>query len=382
MRNIFFGGVVKRQASIVLITDYDRQLPARTLAAITGGFLVVASAFALLGPSLGGVLAEEDNHTYLRMLQAERGHNYNTKTRLAPSQFIAPLRAVWAAPARPAQPVRARAVMAYAPALKPIKFGPFTGYSSAAPVHALARMRPDRLIAPARMAPQGANHFTAPARGDGEATLSRRSVCVRLCDGFYYPVGDYNGAADNETHSAVCSGLCPGAPTRLYVVPGGSDKMDDAVSVRDNKPYRALPVAFRHTSQRDNTCSCRRAEESVVNSVSLLKDFTMRRGDRIMTENGFRIFKGAANLPYRVADFSALSSFSEISVSERNKLSAMERVSGIRSAQKSTPRPRAAETNPPMSPVSSRTVVDPAGKMVRLIGPQAMLLASPQASMP
>ena len=90
----------------------------------------------------------------------------------------------------------------------------------------------------------------------GSGSLARRSVCVRLCDGFFFPIGDLPNDGDISGHEALCTGLCPGAPARLYVVPSGSDKIEDAVGVQSRKPYTALPVAFRHAAKTDRTCSC------------------------------------------------------------------------------------------------------------------------------
>jgi hypothetical protein len=246
--------------------------------------------------------------------------------------------------------------MAYAPVPKSIAFGPFSSGPNA------ARQK---------------QKVSANDRGTPSATLGRHSVCVRLCDGFHYPVADYSGPDDDAAHSAVCAGMCPGAPTRLYVQPAGSDDIQDAISVRDHKSYRALPVAFRHTTNRDNTCSCHAPGESAASNVSLYKDFTLRRGDSIMTEKGFKVFRGAANLPYKQADFVSLAASRDLATGERSILGAIERASAP--GRKVTPRAVASKKTLPFTPVVSRTVTDEAGKSIRLIGPQAMLTQATQA---
>ncbi len=348
--------------------NHRSQLPRRTIAALTGGFIVAAVAATLFGPSLQSVVAEEDSRLeYIQMLRSERGTARSHVSAQPPPQaaragFVSFFPSFFTS--RPAKPEARN--MAYAPALRPIDFGPFTKPS--APQKALKQIG---LFTPVR-----------ESATDHAASLSRRSVCVRLCDGFHFPVGDYNGPGDNAAHGAVCGGMCPGAPTRLYVQPAGSDKIEDAVSARDNRPYRLLPVAFRHTSNRDDTCSCHGPDESAANNVSLLKDFTLRRGDKVMTPTGFRVFRGNASLPYRPTDFASLANSRDVTNDERSALNAIERASGIGLNRSLSPSKTAAGKSEPPASMPSRIVKDANGKPIRLIGPQALLLQSSVAPTP
>ena len=318
-------------------------LPRRAMAAMSAGFLVVAASAAILG-SGPGVFAEEDAHSeYRRMLASERGQARQ-------GGFLAGVRQ------NLFYPVRSQ-VLGYAAAPSLINFGPF-GDQGRAPGN------------------RGASRFLSPSKSipsAGADSLSRRSVCVRLCDGFFFPVGDYNGPGDDAAHGAACAGMCPGAPTRLYVAPAGTDHIEDAISVRDRQPYRALPVALRYTSRRDSTCSCRGPEQAGINSVSLLSDFTLRRGDKVMTQSGIQVFRGAQNLPWRQSDFASIASSRDISASERKALGAIERASGVVRGTPQPARPMANAKSGPATPVPVRSVSESSGKTVRLIGPQALL---------
>ena len=188
------------------------RLPRRTASAALAGFLTVAAAVALVGPNVNIVLAEEDDRTvYLRILRAEHGRNFPRPTPAA--QPIAPLpqaqRGLFQIPVR--GPLRAILVpredkrlnyQAYAPTRQPIVAGPF----KADPFHAPAAREP-RALRPVSAPPLAHSAIRSvtpagiiPSGGDGQASLSRRSVCVRLCDGFFFPVGAYNGPQDNEAH--------------------------------------------------------------------------------------------------------------------------------------------------------------------------------------
>lgn len=155
--------------------------------------------------------------------------------------------------------------------------------------------------------------------------IAGRSVCVRLCDGYHFPIGANPGASDIAGQEAVCASACPDSPTRLYLVPAGSEDISDAYSARGAKSYAALPVALRHTSTRDNTCTCRR-NVSHVARLSHLTDATLRPGDAVMTHKGFRFLRGARQFPFKDSDFSGIES-SRLSRSERVRLQAMERAS-------------------------------------------------------
>ena len=149
----------------------------------------------------------------------------------------------------------------------------------------------------------------------------RRSVCVRLCDGFFFPVGPVGGNSSLASHEADCAGLCPDAQTALYIEPAGSDKIEEASSIK-GAPYTALPVAFRHRQTSDNSCTCHRI---IGANYSLLRDFTLRKGDSVMTARGFRVFQGANRLPYVQSNFTTLARASMPSA-QRSALMAMERV--------------------------------------------------------
>ena len=203
----------------------------------------------------------------------------------------------------------------------------------------------------------------------GSGNLARRSVCVRLCDGFFFPVGDLPNDGDIPGHEALCSGLCPGAPSRLYVVPAGSDRIEDAVATQTHKLYTALPVAFRHASKSDRTCSCQAGVQA--SSISLLKDFTLRRGDGVMTPKGIQIFRGAQHWPYKRNDFMSLAQTHDVTDFSRSALAAIEHVTKGNQPVLRAKASAAVPATQNSAPVAAN-LRDPNGKSVRLVGPQAL----------
>jgi len=168
-------------------------------------------------------------------------------------------------------------------------------------------------------------HHKASARrvsGAG-SDASGGAVCVRLCDGFFFPLGGAASAASAGAEAA-CASLCPDAPTALYMLSGGSDRIEDAVSPTGAR-YTALPVALRYRSTQDNTCTCRRN----AGAIAMQRDETLRRGDAVMTALGFRVFRGLSRPPYAAQDFTALAA-SSLPATQRAVLATMERASVVR----------------------------------------------------
>lgn len=82
-----------------------------------------------------------------------------------------------------------------------------------------------------------------------------RTMCVRLCDGAYFPISyatTRDRLADDE---AKCASRCSGAATRLYAFPhpGGSPEM---MLDRAGRSYVALPTAFQFRRGVVAGCSC------------------------------------------------------------------------------------------------------------------------------
>jgi len=82
-----------------------------------------------------------------------------------------------------------------------------------------------------------------------------RTVCVRLCDGFYYPVNEAARAGNFPAEEKTCQSTCS-VPARLFYqkLPAGEDA-GEMVSLTGER-YADLPNAFRYRSEYLNACSC------------------------------------------------------------------------------------------------------------------------------
>jgi hypothetical protein len=166
--------------------------------------------------------------------------------------------------------------------------------------------------------PSASEASPASPATDHKSMALGRSVCVRLCDGAFFPMAADSGR-DQE---ATCGALCPDAPTAVYRERAGSDKIEDAVSA-SGAPYTALPVALRYRTTLDNTCACHRER---AQRYEVLSDPTLRKGDIVMTPNGFMVFAGAKQTPYAPSDFTALAD-AQLPGDRRSALTAMQQAS-------------------------------------------------------
>ena len=86
-----------------------------------------------------------------------------------------------------------------------------------------------------------------------------RTLCVRLCDGYYFPVSFSTLPNHFERDAKVCESQCA-APAELYYHqnPGGS--VEQMMSFGTQQPYTSLKTAFRYRKEFVNGCSCKQAE--------------------------------------------------------------------------------------------------------------------------
>lgn len=84
-----------------------------------------------------------------------------------------------------------------------------------------------------------------------------RTICVRTCDGYYFPVSYAASPLQFDHDADRCAEMCPAAEVDLYFHRVPDQESEDMVSVIDQTPYRDLPTAFAYrTSGRSNDPQC------------------------------------------------------------------------------------------------------------------------------
>lgn len=138
-------------------------------------------------------------------------------------------------------------------------------------------------------------------RSAGRVGGGGQTMCVRLCDGYAFPLGRLASRADIPAHRAACASSCPGAATALYQSPKSSLDPASAHSVADGTPYRQLATAFLFRKEVKASCSCQ-GPDNVAALTPILRDPTLRRGDVVVDPNGdAKVFSGEPG-PTHTAD--------------------------------------------------------------------------------
>jgi Protein of unknown function (DUF2865) len=103
-------------------------------------------------------------------------------------------------------------------------------------------------------------------KGPVQAHAGSYAVCVRTCDGSFFPVS-YSGAGSRaDSLEDVCRSLCPNADMALYSFPFGG-VIEEAASPT-GEPYANLPNAGKFEKTFDPTCSCRRKGQSWAEALA------------------------------------------------------------------------------------------------------------------
>lgn len=86
-----------------------------------------------------------------------------------------------------------------------------------------------------------------------------RTLCVRLCDGYYFPVSFSTLPNHFQRDSEVCQSKCA-APAALYYHQNPGAGVEQMVSAATNEPYTQLKEAFLYRKKYIDGCSCKQAE--------------------------------------------------------------------------------------------------------------------------
>jgi hypothetical protein len=81
-----------------------------------------------------------------------------------------------------------------------------------------------------------------------------RTLCVRLCDGFYFPVSDSTRRERLSGDAKQCEQRCP-ARSRLFVYRNPGGEVQDMADLQGH-PYRNLPTALLYQTKYVADCTC------------------------------------------------------------------------------------------------------------------------------
>lgn len=90
-----------------------------------------------------------------------------------------------------------------------------------------------------------------------------RTLCVRICDGAFFPISSDATPLDFRAQAAQCERMCPGTQTELFYHSLEGQESSDMVSAKTGQPYTSMPTAFAYrnnpSTSRSPSCSCNMA---------------------------------------------------------------------------------------------------------------------------
>lgn len=159
--------------------------------------------------------------------------------------------------------------------------------SAATPVLTAGAIRPP--ASPPRASTDDPVDDPAAAFHNG-ASGTFRTYCVRLCDGYFWPISFSTTADRFDNDQEQCNSAC-GSPARLFVhrMPGGGP---GTMTTPDGLPYTALKTAFLFRTKYDAQCKCKsqpweEASKDRHRHFALVE--AARRGDRNAAQEAKRL---------------------------------------------------------------------------------------------
>jgi hypothetical protein len=129
---------------------------------------------------------------------------------------------------------------------------------------------------------------------------SYRTVCVRTCDGGYFPISFATSPARFSDDERTCKALCPATEASLYAYRNPGEDINQAVSV-NGQPYTALPNAFKFRSEFNPACACKAPGQTWSDALKSIDDKAeaAQQGDIIVTEESAKKMQQRAQQPQK-----------------------------------------------------------------------------------
>jgi hypothetical protein len=131
----------------------------------------------------------------------------------------------------------------------------------------------------------GNNAPNATPIDSGPQSGTYRTVCVRTCDGGYFPISFATVPARFPDDERTCKALCPATDATLYAYRNPGEDMNQAVSI-GGQPYTSSPNAFRFRQEFNPTCSCKAPGQTWADALKNIDDKAAaeQQGDIIVTD--------------------------------------------------------------------------------------------------
>lgn len=123
-----------------------------------------------------------------------------------------------------------------------------------------------------------------PPADSGSPSGTYRTVCVRSCDGYYFPISFATVPSRFADDERACKSLCPAAEATLFTYRNPGEDMNHAVSL-SGQSYTSQPNAFRYRQEYNASCQCKAAGQTWSDALKAIDDkASIEQGDIIVTE--------------------------------------------------------------------------------------------------
>ena len=119
----------------------------------------------------------------------------------------------------------------------------------------------------------------SPEQRIGSGTY--RTMCVRLCDGYAWPVSFATTPGNFARDQKVCEKSCS-SPAKLYTYPNPGGEIEEMADIK-GQPYSGLPTAYFYQAIYDENCKCRAhpwEQQSLERHRRYALEARARKGDK------------------------------------------------------------------------------------------------------
>lgn len=132
---------------------------------------------------------------------------------------------------------------------------------------------------------QNGADVTIPPPEAGAPSGTYRTVCVRTCDGYYFPISFATVPSRFADDERTCRNQCPAQQATLFTYRNPGEDINQAVSI-SGESYTSLPNAFKYRKEYIPSCSCKPAGETWAEALKNIDDrSSIQQGDIIVTED-------------------------------------------------------------------------------------------------
>ena len=119
----------------------------------------------------------------------------------------------------------------------------------------------------------------------GAPSGTYRTVCVRACDGGYFPISFATVPARFADDEKTCKALCPATEANLYAYRNPGEDINQAVSI-SGQTYTSSPNAFSFRQEFNPSCACKAAGQTWSDALKNIDDKAAaeQQGDIIVTD--------------------------------------------------------------------------------------------------